>query len=226
MTPVVPRRGRTLAAVVFALSNLVLPGRSAGAQTTVVDFNNLTESTPGSGTRFLQNCFTNNGFTFTAVGDPCSGAGAQNAFIAGNANSPTFAGAGGSFGLTLNSASASFLDIMRADGTRFTPLSIMLAPFDFASTQVTFTGVIAGGGTVTQPLTSLLGTSGFQTITFGSQFANVTSLRIASTNQFQEPYVRIDNFTASTVPEPSTVVLMAAGFAGLLVVRLRRRTVA
>ncbi|WP_373062470.1 PEP-CTERM sorting domain-containing protein [Gemmatimonas sp.] len=185
-------------------------------------FNTLTESAVGSGTRFLTNCYAESGFVFTAVGVPCTGPTSLNTFIAGNANSPTFSGAAGTFGLTLNSPTPSFIDITRANGAAFTPLSIMLAPFDFAGTRVTFTGA-AVGGSVTQPLTSLLGTSGFQTLTFGSQFANVTSLRIASRNDFDEPFVRLDNF--NVVPEPTTVVLLAAGLAGLAAVRFRRRNV-
>ncbi|WP_411282248.1 PEP-CTERM sorting domain-containing protein [Gemmatimonas sp.] len=215
---------RRLAIVVASsLASQLLPMNSAMAQASTVNFNALTESTAGSGTRFLSNCYMENGFVFTAVGIPCTGAAAQEAFIAGNANSPTFSGMSGTFGITLNSATASFIDITRSNGTAFTPLSIMLAPFDFAGTMVTFTGVAMGGGSVTQAMTSLLASSGFQTVTFGSQFANVTSLRIGSGNEFQEPYVRIDNF--NVVPEPATVVLLAAGLAGLVAVRFRRRNV-
>jgi len=201
----------------------MVPTNSASAQAGTVTFNTLTESAAGSGTRFLANCYMEGGFVFTAFGVPCTGASSQNTFVAGNANSPTLSGAAGTFGLTLNSPTASFIDITRANGMTFTPLSIMLAPFDLAATMVTFTGVAMGGSSVTQPLTSLLGASGFQTVTFGSQFANVTSLRIASSNQFQEPYVRLDNF--NVVPEPTTVVLLAAGLAGLAAVRFRRRNV-
>ncbi len=217
---------RLLAALTFSAASLFVPGRTAGAQTTTVTFNTLTESSPGSGTRYVGNCYVESGFLFTAVGLPCSGDASLNAFLAGSANSPLFGG-GSSPSLILNSPTATLINVARMDGAFFTFSGISLAPFDGAATTVVFTGIKAGGN-VTRTVTILGSASGFQTFSFADLFTGVSAVQIAATNEFGEKLVKFDDFTAiavaGVVPEPATVVLFAGGLIGLGVVAMRRRT--
>jgi len=197
------------------------------AQPVTVNFNTLTESSPGSGTRFVSNCFMESGFVFTAVGVSCTGAAAANQFVAGNADSPLI-GVGPTPSFLLNSTTATMVDITRfgVGAGLFNATSIMLAPFLGANTTVMFSG-FGAAGTVMQSV-MLSGTqTGFQTFTFASNFTNLNSLRITSSNQFGEPFVVFDNVSLNAVnqavvPEPSTILLSAAGLAVLGFVARRR----
>ena len=217
---------RTLAALAFSAANLLVPGGTAGAQTTTtVTFNTLTESSPGSGTRYVGNCYAESGFLFTAVGLPCTGETSLNAFLAGSANSPVFGG-GSSPSLILNSPLATMISVARMDGAFFTFSSISLAPFDGAATTIVFTGIRAGGN-VTRTVTLAGSLAGFQTFSFADLFTGVSAVQIAATNQYGEKLVKFDDFTAvsvaGVVPEPATVVLFAAGLFGVLVLSSRKR---
>ena len=197
------------------------------AQTTIVTFNSLTESSPGSGTRYVGNCYTEGGFRFTAVGLPCTGGPSENAFVAGGPNSPVFGG-GTTPSLLLNSPIATLINVNRVDGAFFTFSSIQLAPFDGARTTVVFTGTRFGGN-VSRTFT-LGGTQmGFMTFSFADLFTNISAVQIAATNEFGEPLVKFDNFTAITpslgvIPEPQTYLLMASGMFGIAAIAIRRRT--
>ena len=217
-------RSAVLALTMVATTVVTAP---LSAQPTTVNFNALTESSPGSGTRFITNCYTESGFVFTVVGVPCTGAASQNAFVAGSANSPIFGG-GTTPSLLLNSPTGSVINVTRTSGGLFNFSSIELAPFFEANTSVQFTGF--GTGIMPTQTFLLSGAQvGFQTFTFGAAFANLSSLQITATNQFGEPLVKLDNFSAvaaqvAVVPEPSTVMLCAAGMLALAGAAKRRGT--
>ncbi len=218
---------RIVAAMTLSLALTMIAPTSARAQvSTVVTFNTLTESSPGSGTRFVGNCYVESGFLFTAIGLPCSGAAAANVFVAGSVNSPVFGG-GATPSLLLNSPDASILSVVRQDGASFTFSSIALAPFDGARTTVLFTGIRAGGN-VTRTFVLAANQAGFQTFNFADLFIGVNSVQIAATNEFGEPLVKLDNFSAvssvGVVPEPASMLLFGAGAFVLLAVTYRRRT--
>ena len=136
-----------------------LTATSVRAQTTTVTFNTLTESSPGAGTLFIGNCYVESGFLFTAVGLPCSGASAANAFVAGSGSSPLFGG-GTSPSLLLNSGDASLVSVARMDGAFFNFTGIALAPFGSAATTVVFTGM-RGATSVSRSVTLGGGQVGF-----------------------------------------------------------------
>ena len=217
---------RALVALAFTVSASAWSPQAAQAQATTVTFNSLTESSPGSGLRFVNNCYTESGFVFTAVGVPCTGTASEDAFVAGSMNSPLLGG-GPTPSLLLNSPAASLIDVSRSGGGLFSLTTIALAPFFEANTSVMFTGMGLGGAMPMQTF-SLLGTqAGFQTVTLNSAFTSLSAVRITATNDFGEPLVKFDNVALvaqqSVVPEPSTVLLSAAGLAGLGVITLRRR---
>lgn len=201
------------------------PVSSARAQSaTIVSFNTLTESSPGSGTRFIGNCYAESGFIFTAIGLPCTGTSSANTFVAAGANSPFFGG-GSTPSLLLNSPTASRISVTRADGAFFNLTGIRLSPFDGAATTVVFTGIRANGN-ITRSL-QLLGTqAGFQLFTF-ADFIGLTAVEISATNEFGEPLVKFDDFATASVavgvvPEPASFVLMGTGLVGLSVIVRRR----
>ncbi|MCC7054977.1 MAG: PEP-CTERM sorting domain-containing protein [Gemmatimonadaceae bacterium] len=215
---------RLVAVAAIALAGVAATAAPASAQATVVTFNSLTESSPGSGTRFVGNCHLESGFLFTAVGIPCTGAAAANAFVAGSASSPVFGG-GSTPSLLLNAAAATTIDIRRQDGATFDFTSILLAPFDGAATSVTFNGFRAGGD-VSRSVTLAGSQAGFAMFSFADLFIGVTGVQIVATNEFGESLVKFDDFSAGVpdvgvVPEPSTVLLLGSGLCIMLVVGRR-----
>lgn len=216
---------RALTTVALIAMTAVVPVTTARAQTTVVSFNTLTESSPGAGTRFIGNCYAESGFLFTAVGLPCAGPSSLNTFIAGSANSPLFGG-GTSPSLLLNSPLATLINVGRVDGARFTFSSIALAPFDGAATTIVFTGFRAGVG-VSQSVTVAGNQTGFRVFSFNDFFSGVTSVQISASNEFGERLVKFDDFTAlavaGVVPEPSSVLLVGVGLFGIAIIVLRKR---
>ena len=224
MIKVRSRFTRVLTLFSLSVASAAWPVHTLHAQAATVTFDALTENSPGSGIRFVSNCYVERGFQFTVVGVPCTGAKSMEAFLAGGPNSPIFGGAT-TPSLLLNSPDGSFIDITRVGGGQFSFLSISLAPFLGTSTNVMFTGTRAGVNAVQS--IDLLGTqTGFQTLLLNTTFSNLTSLRLAAGNE-SEPFVKFDNvalFATQVVPEPSTVLLSAAGLAGIALLRLRRRT--
>ncbi len=207
------------AALVTAIG---VPNAEVAGQNVTITFNALTETVPGSGTRFVSNCYMENGFVFTAVGIGCTGLAAQDAFLAAGPNSPLFGG-GATPSLLLNQSNATMIDVTRSGGGLFNARSIALAPFDMAMTTVLFTGVRATGLNVTQSFTLGAQQNGFQTFTFSSGFSDLKSLRIASNNEFGEPFVKFDNVALAVVPEPASIALVAAGLVAVAGFARRRR---
>lgn len=225
MIKVRSRFTRVLTLFSLSVASAAWPVHTLHAQAATVTFDALTENSPGSGIRFVSNCYIERGFQFTVVGVPCTGATAANAFVAAGRNSPIFGGSN-TPSFLLNSPDGSLIDITRVGGGQFSFLSIALAPFLGAATNVMFTGTRAGGNAMQS--IDLLGTqTGFRTLDLNAMFNNLTSLRVAASNEFAEPFVKFDNVAlvaTQVVPEPSTVLLSAAGLAGIALLRLRRRT--
>lgn len=225
MAPTCSRFTGLLTLFSLSIAGVAWPVNTLHAQAATVTFDALTESSPGAGIRIVPNCYMESGFRFTVVGVPCTGAPAMDAFVAGSANSPIFDGSA-TPSFLLNTTAGSLIDITRVGGGQFSFLSIALAPYFEANTTVMFTGTRAGGN-VTQSFDLLGMQAGFMTVMLNATFNNLTSLRLTASNQYTEPLVKFDNVAlvgTQVVPEPSTVLLSAAGLAGIALLRLRRRT--
>lgn len=225
MVPTCSRLTRVLTVLSLSVASVAWPVHTLPAQAATITFDALTESSPGAGIRIVPNCYMESGFQFTVVGVPCTGASATDTFVAGSANSPIFDGST-TPSFLLNTTAGSLIDITRVGGGQFSFLSIALAPYFEANTSVMFTGTRAGGN-VMQTFDLLGMQTGFLTVMVNSTFNNLTSLRITASNQFAEPLVKFDNVAlvgTQVVPEPATVLLSAAGLAGIALLRLRRRT--
>jgi len=118
--------------------------------------------------------------------------------------------------------SRQLLEMTNNSNTPFNVTSIDLADYyDFSTrrNEVTLTGTLVGGGTVTW--TGVLnninaaGPNDFSTIQL-TNFRNLTSFAIGGTQQ-----LGIDNINVSAVPEPSTWVMLGLGLA-LIGVTTRR----
>jgi len=98
--------------------------------------------------------------------------------------------------------------------------------FGDLSRNVTVTGLLAGGGQVSQTL--LVAPTQFQTYTLNgfNQLSAVQFSLANSSNGYNTSYLAIDNLVATPVPEPENAVLLMAGLAVLLpLVRSRRQIV-
>jgi len=108
------------------------------------------------------------------------------------------------------------ITLSRTSGGAFTLFSIDLSTLNPSGTSpaVVFTGVLSGGGTVTQTFTPTL--FGFHTFVFNSSFTNLLSV---SWNQGTEELRahQFDNIVvgASSVPEPTAMALLGSGLVGL-----------
>jgi hypothetical protein len=126
-------------------------------------------------------------------------------------------------------------------GVTFSPVGgapFALSSFDYAewqefntAHQITVTGNLVGGGTVSMPLPLDLvfdgpgGQPDFQKVNFDSNWANLLSVTLTGTGATSGSlnYFAIDNINvaAAAVPEPGTLTLLSLGSAYLI--RRRRR---
>ena len=224
MIPARSRFTRVLTLFSLSVASVAWPVHTLHAQAATVTFDALTENSPGSGIRFVSNCYIERGFQFRVANVPCNGSKSTEAFVAAGPNSSIFGGSN-TPSFLLNSNDGSLIDITRVNGGQFSFLSIALAPYLETATNVIFTGTRVGVNAMQS--IDLLGTqTGFQTFVLDAMFNNLTSLRITANNRFNEPLVKFDNVAlvaTQVVPEPSTVLLSAAGLAGIALLSLRRR---
>ena len=157
--------------------------------------------------------FTIDGFTFT------NGSGRD--FASWCSSAIHYTGSAGLF----NSGGNTTATLTKVGGGVFGLQSIDLAPLYagqifFAS--IDFTGTLQNQSTVTQtffvPTNS--GRPALTTYVFGANFSNVISV---SWNQGGNDLHQFDNVTVATVPEPSSMALLAGGLLGMTWMLVRRR---
>ncbi|GJG85329.1 hypothetical protein tb265_05100 [Gemmatimonadetes bacterium T265] len=199
----------------------------ARAQAVTVNFNSLTPDGL-SDFGYVNNCYQESGFQVTAVGLAC---GTPDAFATAFASAgPAYTGTPALF---LNDPTATLVDFSRVGGGTFSMQSVSFAPFGGpdplgSPTTVTLVGSLTNGSTVSQMFSVSTLIDGLQTFSLGSGFTGLTSVRMTALDEFNEPIVQFDDlvFTpggASTVPEPTTVALLAGGLLGVGAVAGRRR---
>jgi hypothetical protein len=209
-----------IAALVLMLGGVGQPA-AQGAMVTL-DFNDVPP-----GTLSVFNPVFSPGFTLTST----SGGFVFNSPDTGNGspqpvgNNPFFAGAN-----ALAAFSPATITLTQTNGDPFALLSIDLArnfAFDPAPT-VTYTGMLRGGGTVTDTFTVTTppppSPPAFQTFAF-TGFNNVTSVSwdqpMASEGLHQ--FTDITLSTPTSVPEPSSLALAGFGTLGLILPVLKRQ---
>jgi hypothetical protein len=170
---------------------------------------NFADVNPGNANvLYLSQPYVNQGFILSSAG-PTPG---FNTY--GTGTTGFFSGAPG-----LSPLTGGVVDLRAADGSTFVLSSLDLArnfAFDPAPI-VTFTGNLAGGGTVTQTVTvtTAIGTPAFQNFDF-TGFNNLVSV---NWNQASTPAAGLHQFTGVTietgtttaVPEPSSMLLFGTG---------------
>ncbi len=209
----------TLGAIVALAMGLAFNGSSSEAGT-VLSFDDVPPGTLTVFSPYLSQGFTlvstSGGWVFNS---PDTGNGSPQAI----GNNPFYAGEN-----ALAAFSPATLTLTQTDGAPFSLLSIDLArnfAFDPAPT-VTFTGTLAGGGTVSETfsVTTPPGVPGsFQTFSF----AGFTDLVSVSWDQ-PDPSEGLNQFSdirlSTAIPEPSPLILVSVGALGCsLLVLIRRR---
>jgi len=231
-----------------AIAMFVTGSNTLHAQTTVLDF----EEVPcgAGGLPVLLSTYSFAGFKISSVpairppstvglGVWCPGQGSNIAFA-------------GSKALFVNTFESSITTLVRGDGGAFGITSVKLANIlgDIRGGPISFLGTQTDGTVVSQLFTvPINNTPVLNLFTFSTAFARVTSLQwttgssdalCTSTNNTGicvnggRANVQLDDFTlnttaqdrTSTVPEPSTYALMAAGLLGIGLVRKRRSRLA
>ena len=202
----------------------------AHAQATTLTFNGLTP-VDDSGIRFVNNCYEESGFRVTLVGMGCTGGGTDPAFGTWTAGNPEYFT--GSPALFNNVDGA--VQFTAVSGQAFSFQSIGLGSFLGSlgnETSVLFTGMLAGGGTVTRTVVvpgGMFPAPATLTNFVFTGFTNLSALQLTVTSPDVPGLrnVQFDNVVfgaaQSVVPEPATVVLFGSGMVALGLVTLRRR---
>jgi hypothetical protein len=204
----------------FVLALACLPGVPARGGDVVLDFGDLPD-----GTLIVTSPYMSQGFllTSTSGGFVFNSPGTGNGSPQPVGNNSFYAGANG-----LAAFAPGTITLSQINGDPFSLLSIDLArnfAFDPAP-STTFTGTLAGGGTVTATFAVTTSSPPLTLQTFDSTaFTNVTSVSWdqgmgagQGVHQFSNIHLR----TGAAVPEPRALVLLASGVALALACTRRR----
>ena len=173
----------------------------------VIDFETLAHDS--AGVNNIDSPYIEAGYI---IQDPDKASGTKNnAFAVYGTENPGFSGSTALYNRTVNGVTS----ISRQDGTPFNLFSIDLAELngDVGSPdvlQVTFEGLFAGGGTVSQTFQLDGDAFGAETFIF-TGFNNLASVIWVQ----ETPYHQFDNIVLSAVPVPSAVWLFLSGLLGL-----------
>ena len=202
---------------------LCISGIAAHAQQVTLDFQNLSNPSPGNANNGDGNdqgfVITQNGFT---VRDASATAGLHSV-----APNPAVFNYTGSVAL-FNNFVDGITSFARSDGGLFTLNSIDTANSLKQSTipvgiGATFTGNLQGGGTVIQTYTHGANDN-LETVVFGPGFSNLLSVRIDVAPAAPAGFFQFDNIVVTAVPEPGSVALLTVSTAGgIFALRRRKR---
>ena len=179
----------------------------AAASPVVIGFDSLMQD--NDQTNEIGNVYRESGFEFSNLSNPFSFAsfGTQNPFFNGST-------------ALFNDNTDGQTRLSQIGGGLFSLSSITLstlAPgYTEEGTSVTFTGLLATGGSVMQSFNVADGAA--QTFSFSPNFSNLSAVTWSNEANFHQ----FDNITVAAVPEPETYAMLLAGL-GLLGFLARRR---
>ena len=180
----------------------------AAASPVVIGFDSLMQD--NDQTNEIGNVYRESGFEFSNPRNPFSFAsfGTQNPFFNGST-------------ALFNDNTDGQTRLSQIGGGLFSLSSITLstlAPgYTEEGTSVTFTGLLATGGSVMQSFNVADGAA--QTFSFSPNFSNLSAVTWSNEANFHQ----FDNITVAAVPEPETYALMLSGL-GLVAFAARRRS--
>ena len=180
----------------------------AAASPVVIGFDSLMQD--NDQTNEIGNVYRESGFEFSNLSNPFSFAsfGTQNPFFNGST-------------ALFNDNTDGQTRLSQIGGGLFSLSSITLstlAPgYTEEGTSVSFTGLLATGGSVMQSFNVADGAA--QTFSFSPNFSNLSAVTWSNEANFHQ----FDNITVAAVPEPETYALMLSGL-GLVAFAARRRS--
>ena len=180
----------------------------AAASPVVIGFDSLMQD--NDQTNEIGNVYRESGFEFSNLSNPFSFAsfGTQNPFFNGST-------------ALFNDNTDGQTRLSQIGGGLFSLSSITLSPlapgYTEEGTSVTFTGLLATGGSVMQSFNVADGAA--QTFSFSPNFSNLSAVTWSNEANFHQ----FDNITVAAVPEPETYALMLSGL-GLVAFAARRRS--
>ena len=180
----------------------------AAASPVVIGFDSLMQD--NDQTNEIGNVYRESGFEFSNISNTFSLAsfGTQNPFFNGST-------------ALFNDNTDGQTRLSQIGGGLFSLSSITLstlAPgYTEEGTSVTFTGLLATGGSVMQSFNVADGAA--QTFSFSPNFSNLSAVTWSNEANFHQ----FDNITVAAVPEPETYALMLSGL-GLVAFAARRRS--